>query len=65
MFLLKMIKVCFTPLFLKGPCHLVKYCNEAFGPLEYWKVCWCVVEHVATVSNLNSDYVELFWVELS
>ena len=28
-------------------------------------VMWVVVEHMATVSNLNPSYVELLWVELS
>ena len=27
-------------------------------------VGWVGVEHVATMSNLNPSYVELFWVEL-
>ena len=38
MFLLKTIKACFTPLFLKGPWYLINFLiHEAFGPPEYEK----------------------------
>ena len=38
-------------------------------PRGGWSLCvgWVVVvvEHVATVSNLNPSYIELLWAELS